>query len=93
MRREVKEISALLPPLEGVECLPLDAGGIAALSFAPALAAARRMMLYLHGGGFAVGSGQMHRDNAGRAAPYEPHVRPAHSGPGACTGPPSPFTG
>lgn len=68
MRREVEEVAALLPPLEGVACLPLDAGGVAALSFTPALAAPRRTMLYLHGGGFAVGSARSHRDIAGRLA-------------------------
>jgi acetyl esterase/lipase len=53
---------------EGVTYEPVDAGGVAAEWTIPAGAAAERVLLYLHGGGYSVGSIASHRKLVGHLA-------------------------
>jgi monoterpene epsilon-lactone hydrolase len=53
---------------EGVTYRPLDADGVAAEWVAPVAADEDRVLLYLHGGGYSIGSIESHRKLAGHLA-------------------------
>ena len=53
---------------EGVTVTPVSAGGVPGEWLAPAAGAGKRVLLYLHGGGYALGSLDSHRHLAARTA-------------------------
>jgi len=61
MRRGLDALGDLSPPLPGVTATPVDAGGVPATWFSATGGAAGRIVLYLHGGGYVMGSVRSHR--------------------------------
>lgn len=60
--------SHLSPPPPGCRSEPVDAGGVPGVLHTPAEAEAGRAILFLHGGGYVVGSSTSHGGLAGRMA-------------------------
>jgi acetyl esterase/lipase len=56
------------PAADDVRCEPVDAGGIPAEWLTPADAGTERVILYLHGGGYVLGSINTHRELVSRIA-------------------------
>ena len=66
-RRAAMETLAQLAPIpEDVQCQPVDAGGVPAEWIAAPNANAERVILYLHGGGYSMGSIKTHRELVSR---------------------------
>ena len=66
-RRAAMETLAQLAPIpEDVQCQPVDAGGVPAEWIAAPNADAERVILYLHGGGYSMGSIKTHRELVSR---------------------------
>jgi len=63
-------VMALFPLPEGLRVEPVDAGGVPAerLTFPGTASDESPVVLYLHGGGFCIGSARTHRDLAARIA-------------------------
>jgi len=61
MRAGMEAMAGLLPPPKDVTCEPVDAGGVPAEWVAAPQARADRVVLYLHGGGYVLGSLRTHR--------------------------------
>jgi len=59
-------LAAKLPVAPDIACEQVDAAGVPAEWVVAPGAAASRVLLYLHGGGYVVGSLNTHRDLAGR---------------------------
>lgn len=60
-RAAMENLTAMAPPPEGVTCTPCAAGGRPAEWVAADGADPRRALLYLHGGGYCIGSINSHR--------------------------------
>jgi monoterpene epsilon-lactone hydrolase len=66
-RRAAMETLAQLAPIpDDVQCQPVDAGGVPGEWIAAPNADADRVILYLHGGGYSVGSIKTHRELVSR---------------------------
>src|SRR5690606_17994548 len=68
MRANFDQGAKLFPPLPGVSSETVDTGGVAAEWIRPEGADSDRAILYLHGGGYVLGSIDAYRDLAGRIA-------------------------
>ncbi|MFO7561035.1 MAG: alpha/beta hydrolase [Enhygromyxa sp.] len=68
MRAQFDRASRLLPKVAGVASEAVDAGGVPAEWLRPEGAEQGRAILYLHGGGFVMGSIESHRTLAARVA-------------------------
>jgi monoterpene epsilon-lactone hydrolase len=68
MRDRVDQAGKLFPPLPGVSSEAANTGGVAAEWIRPQSADQGQAILFLHGGGYMVGSVDSHRDLAGRIA-------------------------
>jgi monoterpene epsilon-lactone hydrolase len=68
MRSNLDALSAMAPPASEVELAPADTGGVRAEWIRPAAAKPGLTILFLHGGGYTVGSLASHRDLATRIA-------------------------
>ncbi len=68
LRREFNFISRLIPVPSGVRVEHLSLGGVPAELLTPDGAAAGSAMMYIHGGGYAIGSPRTHRAMAARLA-------------------------
>ena len=66
MRANFEQMSALFPVAADVKCEPLNAGGVKAEWVTAPGADPGRAVLYLHGGGYVIGSINTHRDLASR---------------------------
>ncbi len=64
-RAALEALTATAPPAEDVSFTPVDASGVPAAWIAAPNARADRTMLYLHGGGYCIGSIRTHRQLAG----------------------------
>jgi epsilon-lactone hydrolase len=64
-RAALESLTAMAPPVADVRCTPVDASGVPAEWVAAAGARDDRTVLYLHGGGYCVGSINTHRQLAG----------------------------
>jgi acetyl esterase/lipase len=62
----METVSAIFPVPDDVTCEPVDAGGVAAEWIAAPGTDAERMIYYLHGGGYAMGSIKTHREMVSR---------------------------
>ncbi|MBX3023717.1 alpha/beta hydrolase fold domain-containing protein [bacterium] len=60
-RAAMENLTALAPPPEGVTCTPCEVGGRPAEWVGAAGADPQRALLYLHGGGYCIGSINSHR--------------------------------
>lgn len=67
-RAGLEGMLGLLPPPEGVRYEPVDAGGVPAEWTRAEASSDDRNLLYLHGGGYVVGSPRTHRNLVGRLA-------------------------
>ena len=67
-RAEFEEISEMFPIADDVRCEPVQAGGVQAEWISIEGTTGKRVVLYLHGGGYVVGSLKTHRDLASRVA-------------------------
>jgi epsilon-lactone hydrolase len=67
-REALAEMALGSPPPEGVTVEPVSLGGRAAERLTPDGAGSGTVVLYLHGGGYCIGSLDSHRDLAGRIA-------------------------
>jgi epsilon-lactone hydrolase len=65
-RANFEQMAALFPVAADVKCEPVNAGGIKAEWVTAPGADAGRAVLYLHGGGYVIGSINTHRDLAAR---------------------------
>ena len=68
MRANFAEAMAEVQVAEDITCTPVDAGGVPYEWIVPPGAAAERVVLYLHGGGYVVCSVSTHRDMISRIA-------------------------
>jgi acetyl esterase/lipase len=68
LRQWLEMFSTITPPADGVRCEPVDAGGIPAEWVTAAGARDDAALLYLHGGGYALGSIATHRRLAGEVS-------------------------
>lgn len=68
MRANFDSAAKLFPPLPGIRSEPVDTGGVPAEWIRPEGADPDRAILYLHGGGYVLGSIDAYRDLAGRIA-------------------------
>ena len=68
MRAGFEAMTGLFPVADDVACEAVDAGGVPAEWIRPPGAAADRAILYLHGGGYVIGSINTHRDLVSRVA-------------------------
>jgi epsilon-lactone hydrolase len=68
MRANFAEAMSELRVADDVTCTPVDAGGVRAEWIVPPGAAAERVLLYLHGGGYVLCSVSTHRDLISRMA-------------------------
>jgi monoterpene epsilon-lactone hydrolase len=68
MRGNLDALSAMFPPQSDVELAPADTGGVRAEWIRPAAAKPGLTILFLHGGGYTLGSLASHRDLATRIA-------------------------
>src|SRR5262245_60667249 len=66
MRAGLAAMTAIAPPAGDVAFEPVDAGGVPAAWVAAPGATREAAILYLHGGGYVVGSIHTHRDLVGR---------------------------
>jgi epsilon-lactone hydrolase len=66
MRTNFDQMGALFPVAADVKCEPVNAGGVKAEWVTAPGADAGRAVLYLHGGGYVIGSINTHRDLAAR---------------------------
>jgi acetyl esterase/lipase len=66
LRLGLEILGSKLPPPEDVTCAAVDAGGVPAAWLQAPNALADRVILYLHGGGYVLGSIASHRGLAGR---------------------------
>jgi acetyl esterase/lipase len=66
MRANFDQMGALFPVAADVKCEPVNAGGVKAEWVTAPGADAGRAVLYLHGGGYVIGSINTHRDLAAR---------------------------
>ena len=91
-RRRLTDVSGRLGRLpKGVRCTPRVIGGVGGTWIEPAPAASDRCLLYLHGGGYVLGSPTSHRNLVARlvdatgVAAFVPHYRraPEHPAPAA----------
>jgi acetyl esterase/lipase len=64
-RASLEALTTMAPMPEDVACQPVRAGGVPA-EWVTAPGAGDRVVLYLHGGGYVIGSINSHRDLAGR---------------------------
>jgi len=64
-RAALENLTHFAPPVADVACTPVDAGGVPAEWVAASVARGDRAVLYLHGGGYCVGSINTHRHLAG----------------------------
>jgi monoterpene epsilon-lactone hydrolase len=67
-RQRMEELTATAPTPEGVRVTPVDAGGVPAEWVEPTEASPRGTILYLHGGGYTIGSVRTHRGLVSRLA-------------------------
>jgi monoterpene epsilon-lactone hydrolase len=65
-RANFEQMAAMFPVAPDVKCEPVSAGGVKAEWVTAPGADAGRAVLYLHGGGYVIGSINTHRDLAGR---------------------------
>src|SRR5271156_1932886 len=65
-RANFEQMTALFPVAADVKCEPVNAGGVKAEWVTAPGADAGRAVLYLHGGGYVIGSINTHRDLAAR---------------------------
>src|SRR3984885_15777482 len=65
-RANFEQMAAMFPVAADVKCEPVNAGGVKAEWVTAPGADAGRAVLYLHGGGYVIGSINTHRDLAGR---------------------------
>jgi acetyl esterase/lipase len=63
-RAALERLTTIVPPPADVRYTPVDAGGVPAEWVAPAGVSTDRAVLYLHGGGYCIGSIQTHRQLA-----------------------------
>ena len=75
-RANAEQMGALFPVAADVTCEPVDAGGVKAEWMTAPGADAGRAVLYLHGGGYVIGSLNTHRDMASRIATSVATVSP-----------------
>jgi monoterpene epsilon-lactone hydrolase len=68
MRKGLDAMGGAVPGLPGITATAVDAGGVAAEWIEPAERDAGRVLLYLHGGGYVLGSVQSHRPMIERLA-------------------------
>ncbi|MGE0485005.1 MAG: alpha/beta hydrolase [Gammaproteobacteria bacterium] len=68
MRKGLDAMGGAVPGLPGITASAVDAGGVAAEWIEPAEHDAGRVLLYLHGGGYVLGSVQSHRPMIERLA-------------------------
>lgn len=68
LRRRYDAFSTILLPPAGIGIEPAELGGVKGEWISPARPAAGRTMLYLHGGGYVIGSPTSHRHLAGAIA-------------------------
>lgn len=68
MRGNLDALSGMFPPPADIEYAPADTGGVRAEWIRPRAAKPGLTILYLHGGGYMVGSIDSHRDLASRIA-------------------------
>jgi acetyl esterase/lipase len=68
VRKEFEFLAAIVPPAPDVRSETVDAGGVPADWIESPGADASRALLYLHGGGYVIGSVNTHRDLASRIA-------------------------
>src|ERR1700688_5282424 len=66
MRANFEQMAGLFPVAADVKCEPVKAGGVKAEWVTAPGADAGRAVLYLHGGGYVIGSLNTHRDMASR---------------------------
>lgn len=66
MRARLESMSSLMPLPEDVVREPVSAGGVPSEWVTAPGARADRVIVYLHGGGYVIGSINTHRDHAGR---------------------------
>ena len=67
--KDINEMRAVMiesPAPEGVTCTPVEAGGVSAEWSVAAGAAEDKVIVYVHGGGYVMGSAGSHRDMTGR---------------------------
>lgn len=67
-RAAMESLAAMAPIPEDVQCQPVDAGGVPAEWIAVPSADPERVILYLHGGGYSIGSIKTHRELVSRIA-------------------------
>jgi acetyl esterase/lipase len=60
-RESLEQLVAMAPPLNDVQCVPVDAGGVPAEWVTAPGAREDHAILYLHGGGYCIGSINTHR--------------------------------
>lgn len=65
-RRQLDEQSGAAPPIEGTQCTPVVANGVRAEWLAAPAARPDAAIMYLHGGGYCIGSLVSHRPHASR---------------------------
>jgi phosphinothricin tripeptide acetyl hydrolase len=68
MRASMEAVMGAIPAPDGVELEAVDAGGVPAEWTTPAGSESGRVIVYLHGGGYALGSIRTHRPLAARLA-------------------------
>jgi len=67
-RAGLERLATMVPPPADVRYTPVDAGGVAAEWVDPPGVSSERAVLYLHGGGYCIGSIQTHRQLAADVA-------------------------
>nr|ADM67446.1 esterase MY09-2 [uncultured bacterium] len=67
-RKGMEEIASQFPPADDVKCEPVDAAGVPAQWISAPDADPERVIYYLHGGGYVIGSVSTHRDIISRIA-------------------------
>lgn len=91
MRQGMEAMTAITPALEGTSFVPADAGGVPVEWTAAPGASEERTILYLHGGGYVIGSIKTHRSlvsrlsaaSGARALSVEYRLAPEHPFPAA----------
>jgi len=68
MRRNMEQMTAASPIPDGTKCTPIEADGVPCEWIEPFNASQERVLLYLHGGGYALGSIGTHRGHVARLA-------------------------
>jgi acetyl esterase/lipase len=62
MRADFEQVTSFFPVPADVRCEPVDAGGVPAEWITTPQATAERVVFYLHGGGYTIGSVKTHRE-------------------------------